>query len=615
MTDGKTFPAEVVQQIIAKTDGVPLFIEEMTKAILESGHLKEVAGHYTLTGSLSTLTIPTTLQDSLMARLDRLVSAKGIAQLAAVIGRQFAYELLQVVSQLDAMTLQRELGRLVEAELVYQRGLPPQSTYVFKHALIQDAAYESLLKSARQHYHQRIAQVLETQFPETTERQPELLAHHFTEAGLTEKAVHFWQKAGQRASERSAYVEAITHLRQGLTLLQALPETPARHQKELEMQVSLGPALITLKGYGASEVGQVHTRAQELCQHVGESPQTFRALWGLRAFYYLRAELSKTRELGVHLLHLAQRQDNTGLLIEAHRSVSTTAFHLGEFQFSRTHLLQVMELYAPHQHQSHTFLYGQDPGMVSLSYQAMNLWILGYPSQALQRSFAALDLHQKVSHAYSLAFALSLMSRVHQLRREEHLVQERIEASLALCAELGFKSFWAQGQLLRGWGSTMHGQVGEGIAQMEEGLAAYRSTGGVLTMPYWLTLLAGAYGTKGQSTVALEQLGEALTLTDTTGERWYEAEIYRLKGELLLQQASDDATEAESCFQHAIRIAQNQQAKSWELRAATSLARLWQQQGKRAEARQVLGDVYAWFTEGFDTPDLKDAKALLDELA
>jgi adenylate cyclase len=273
-----------------------------------------------------------------------------------------------------------------------------------------------------------------------------------------------------------------------------------------------------------------------------------------------------------------------------------------------------MELYDPYQHQSHTFLYGQDPGTVSLSYQAMNLWILGYPSQALQRSFEALDLHQKVSHAYSLAFALSIVSRVHQFRREEHLVQERIEASLALCAEHGFKHFWAQGQILRGWGLTMQRQVEEGIAQMEEGLAAYRATGGVLTMPYWLTLLAGAYGTKGRSTVALEQLGEALTMVDKTGERWCEPEIYRLKGVLLLQQSSDNQAGAEHCFRHAISIAQSQQAKSWELRAAISLAKLCQQQGKRQEAHDLLAPVYHWFTEGFDTADLKDARALLGEL-
>jgi len=592
-----------------------LFVEEMTKAILESGQLKALEDHYALTGSLRTLTIPATLQDSLMARLDRLVTAKAVAQYAAVIGRQFSYDLLHAVSQVDEAMLQHELGRLVEAEIVYQRGLPPQSTYMFKHALIQDAAYESLLKSTRQQQHQRIAQVLEAQFPETAETQPELLAHHYTEAGLNEQAVKYWDKAGQRAVASSAYAEAIMHLNQGLDLIKTLAVTLERHHQELEMQVSLGPAFIALKGYGASEVGHVYTRARELCQHVGESPQTFRALCGLRVFYFLRAELSKARELGVQLLHLAQRQDDTGLLVEAHRSLGTTAFNLGEFQFSRTHLLQVMELYDPHQHQFHTFLYSQDPGMVGLSYQAMNLWILGYPSQALQKMFEALALHQKVAHAISLAFTLSSATRLHRLRREEHLFQKRLEASLALCTEHGFKQFWATGQIHRGWGLTMQGQVEEGIAQMHQGLIALRATGAELGRPYWLMLLAEAHGIQGDPEEGLTLLTEALMLMDTTGERWYEPELYRLKGVLLVQQSSDNHAEAESSFHKAIAIAQSQQAKSWELRATTSLAKLWQQQGKRQEAYDLLAPVYGWFTEGFDTADLIDAKALLDELS
>src|SRR3989441_4927761 len=281
ITDGKTFPAEVLQQIIEKTDGVPLFVEEITKALLESGQLKAVDGHYELIGSLSTFAIPATLQDSLMARLDRLVTAKAVAQYAAVIGRQFSYELLQAVSQVDGAMLQHELDRLVEAEIVYRRGVAPHSTYTFKHALIQDAAYESLLKSTRQLYHQRIAQVLETQFPETAEAQPELVAHHYTEAGLTEKAVPYWHQAGQSAIERSAHVEAIAHLRQGLALLETLPETPQRLQRDVNMSSALGASLIATKGYGAPEVEQTYLRAHHLCQHLEEPQQLFPVLRGL----------------------------------------------------------------------------------------------------------------------------------------------------------------------------------------------------------------------------------------------------------------------------------------------------------------------------------------------
>jgi predicted ATPase len=317
MTDGKTLPQEVLAQIVEKTDGVPLFVEEITKAILESGHLKEVDGHYELTGSLSTFAIPATLQDSLMARLDRLVTAKGIAQIGATIGRQFSYVLLQAVAQLDASILQRELGRLVEAELLYQRGLPPQASYLFKHALIWDAAYESLLKSTRQQYHQRIAQVLETQFPETTETQPELLAYHYTEAGLTEKAIHYWHQAGQSAVQRSAHTEVIAHLRKGLALLETLPETPQRLQREVHMDIALGASLIATKGYGAPEVEQTYLRAQHLCQHLQEPQQLFPVLRGLWNHYTIRAEHQTAHALGEQLLTLAQQVQDSAMLVAA----------------------------------------------------------------------------------------------------------------------------------------------------------------------------------------------------------------------------------------------------------------------------------------------------------
>jgi class 3 adenylate cyclase/tetratricopeptide (TPR) repeat protein len=330
MTDGKTLPQEVLAQIVEKTDGVPLFVEELTKAILELGQLTTVDGHYALTGSFSTFTIPATLQDSLMARLDRLVTARAVAQYAAVIGRQFAYELLQAVSQLDEALLQHELGRLVEAEIVYQRGLPPQSTYMFKHALIRDSAYESLLKSTRQHYHQRIAQVLEAQFPETAEAEPELLAHHYTEAGLAQQAVGYWQRAGQRASERSAYLEAIAHLTKGLEVLTILPDTPERTQQELDLQLTLGPALMVTKGMTDPEVERVYTRAHALCQQVEETPQLFPALWGLWRFYTGRGELQTTRELGEQLLALAERGQDPMLLVQACHALGPTLFWLGE---------------------------------------------------------------------------------------------------------------------------------------------------------------------------------------------------------------------------------------------------------------------------------------------
>jgi class 3 adenylate cyclase/predicted ATPase len=615
MTNGKTFPAEMLQQISAKTDGVPLFVEEMTKAILESGQLKAVDGHYELTGSLSTFAIPTTLQDSLMARLDKLMTGKVIAQLGATIGRQFAYDLLSTVSQLDAATLQHELGRLVEAEIVYQRGVPPQSTYVFKHALIQDAAYESLLKSTRQQYHQRIAQVLESQFPETTETQPELVAHHCMEAGLTNQSVTYWYKAAQHAVERSAHVEAISHLRTGLALLQTLPETQERTQREVDMLIALGASLLATKGSGAPEVEQTYSRARQLCELLEDPQQLFPVLRGLWNYYLLRAELQTVQALGEQLLALAQQQaQDSAMLVAAHRALGTTLFWLGAVASAQTHFARGIVLYDAQQHRTSAVLHGEVAGVICHIHAAWALWYLGYPDQGLARSQEALLLAQQSAHPFSLSFVLSYIAQFHQFRREVRFTQEHAEAAISLATDQGFPQWKGVGALQRGWSLTHQGQVRDGVEQLTQGLRAYRATGAELARPYYLALLAEAHSIIGQSEAGLAVLTEALTLVDKTEERWYEPELHRLKGELLLQQNSDNQAEAENCFQQAISIAHSQQAKSLELRATTSLARLWQQ-GKRQEAYDLLAPIYGWFTEGFDTADLKEAKALLDELA
>ncbi len=614
MTDGKTFPAAVLQQIIEKTDGVPLFVEEITKAILESGQLTAIDGRYELIGSFSTFAIPATLHDSLMARLDRLVTAKGLAQLTAVIGRQFSYELLQAVSQLDAVMLQHELGRLVEAEIVYQRGLPPQATYSFKHALIQDAASASLLKSTRQHYHQRIAQVLESQFPEMVEAQPELLAHHYTEASLIEKAVHYWYHAGQKAIERSAHTETMTHLRQGLALLQRLPETPERLQHEVDIHISLGTSLCAAKGYAAPEVRETYTRARHLCQPLEDPQRLFPILRGLWHYYFGRVEYQTALTLGEQLLTLAQQVQNAAMLVAAHRALGSTLFFMGEPATAHTHFTQSIALYDVQQHRAFAFLHGEDAGVLCRVHGAWALWCLGYPEQGLTRIDEAVMLAQHLVHPYSLSSAFVGASEYHALRREGRAAQECAEIAIHLAKDQGFPFWMAVGALLRGWALAHQGQAQEGIAQIEQGLSALRATGAEIRRPRFLALLAEAYGTIGHQDKGLKELIEALTLADATGERVWEPELHRLKGALLLQQHADNQAEVEHCFQHAIRIAQNQQAKSWELRATTSLARLWQQQGKRQEAHDLLAPVYNWFTEGFDTADLKDAKALLHEL-
>jgi predicted ATPase len=590
-------------------------VEELTKALLESGHLQDVDGRYELTGTLPALAIPATLQDSLMARLDYLITAKGVAQLASIFGRQCSYALLHTLSHMPEADLQRELRRLVEAELLYQRGLPPHATYAFKHALIQDAAYQSLLKSTRQQYHQRIAQVLETQFPETAETQPELVAHHLTEAGLTEQSVTYWYKAGQRAIQRSAHVEAINHLRTGLALLQTLPETPERSRQELLLLIALGASLRATQSFAMPEIQATYTRARQLCQHIDNPQQLFPVLRGLHGYYNVRPELQTAYGLGEQLLALAQQVRDPAVLMMAHRALGLTLFWRGVPAAAHTHFVQVRALYDPQQHRPLVSLYGEDVGVYCHSQDAWTLWYLGYPDQGLAQSQEALALAQQLAHPYNLSFAFVCAAMFHQLRRDVRGTQERAEAALSVAQEQRFPFWMANSAILDGWARAHRGQTKAGMAQITHGLVTYRATGAEICRPYYLALLADAYGLMGQQDAGLELLKEALTLADTTGERWYDPELYRLQGALLLQQNSDHEAEAEPCFHHALEIARTQQAKSFELRTATSLARLWQQQGKRQEAYDLLAPVYHWFTEGFDTADLQDAKALLEELA
>jgi class 3 adenylate cyclase/predicted ATPase len=618
VTGGKPLPAEVVQQIVAKTDGVPLFVEELTKIVMESGLVREAGGRYELTGPLPPLAIPATLHDSLMARLDRLATVREVAQLGSTLGREFPYELIQAVSPVDEASLQQALGKLVEAEVLYQRGLPPQTRYVFKHALIQDAAYQSLLKSRRQQYHQQIAQVLEERFSETKENQPELLAHHYTEAGLVGQAISYWQKAGQRAIQRSANIEAIGHLTKGLELLKALPDTPERTQQELMLQSALGAPLTATKGYAAPEVENAYARALELCRQLGETPRLFSVLGGLMGFYVGRGELRTAHELGEQLLRLAQYVRNPTLFLWAHYLVGENLFYMGEVALAREHLAQGITFYDPQKHSP----YGgtHNPGVACLSHEALALWHLGYPDQALQKIHQALTLARELSHPLSLARALDLASWIHHFRREGQAAQEQAEATVTFCTEQGFPFYLAHGTILWGWALAEQGQEEEGIAQMQQGLAAYQATASELFRPYHLGLLAAAYGRMARIEEGLPMLAQALAFVDKTGERFSEAELYRLKGELTLQTKvqgpkSKVEEEAKECFHKAIEIAQRQSAKSWELRAVMSLARVWQKQDRKDEARQLLAEIYGWFTEGFDTKDLQEAKALLDELS
>ena len=430
-----------------------------------------------------------------------------------------------------------------------------------------------------------------------------------------EKAVQYWYQAGQRAAERSTHVEALGHLRQGLALLQTLPETLERTQREVDMLIGLGASLNVSKSSGAPEVAQTYSRARQLCHHLDNPPQLFPVLRGLWNYYYVRTDFRTAHALGKELLALAQQVQDSAMLVAAHRALGTTLFWMGAVTTAHTHFAQGIALYDLQQHRASAFLYGEDAGVICHIYTAWALWYFGYPEQGLTRSHEAVTLVQQVAHPLSLSFALCCAASFHQLRREVRCTQDRAEAAITLSKEQGFPVWMTFGSMLNGWALAHQGQTKEGIEQIHQGLIAMRAKGSELWRPYYLVLLAEAYGTIEQSEAGLTALTEALTLVDTTGERWYESEIYRLKGELLLQQSSSNQTEAESCFHQALDIARHQSAKALELRAAMSLTRLWQQQGKRAEARELLAPVYGWFTEGFDTADLQEAKALLDALA
>jgi class 3 adenylate cyclase/tetratricopeptide (TPR) repeat protein len=609
LTGGKRLPAEVVRQLVAKTDGVPLFVEELTKTVLEAGWLQEQEDHYELTGPLPTLAIPTTLQDALRARLDRLPDGKAVAQLGAVLGRTFSYELLRAVSPLDELALWRGLVQLVKAEVLYQRGMPPQATYMFKHALLQEAAYQSLLRSTRQQYHQRTAQVLAERFPDLAETQPELLAHHYTEASLNAQAVVYWQRAGQSAHGRAAFPEAMGHLTTGLEVLKTLPDTPARMQQELNLLLLLAEAVNYAKGQASSDFEHVYAQAYTLCQRLGDPPQLVRVLHGFRQVYGARGEFQRAREYGEQALALAQRRQDPALLADAHYALGVPLYNLGEITLARAHFEQGMPfadaLAQPRRSRV---------GVLYRTFVAVNLWYLGYPDQAVRRSHEALTLAQS-SNPYTWYWAQHMAGQLHRLRREVHVAYERFEAALALASEQGLVQWLPSCLHQCGWALAAQGQYEAGMAKMRQGIAALQTIGVKMGLPGLLVRLAEACGNSGQAEEGLRLLAEALAVMDNTGERILETELYRIKGMLLLQQTVPDAPQAEACFQQALAVARRQQTKSWELRAAISLSRLWQRQGKRDAARELLAPIYDWFTEGFDTADLQEAKALLEALS
>jgi tetratricopeptide (TPR) repeat protein len=486
---GKTLPMEVLQYIVTKTDGVPLYVEELTKMLLTSALLREEAEQYVLTGPLHTTAIPETLQDALMARLDQLTRAKEVAQLGVVLGREFPYEILHAIASQDEDTLQAGLAQLVAAELLYQRGRPPRARYVFKHALIQDAAYASLLKSTRQRVHQQIAQVFETRFPALVETQPELVAQHYTAAGCPELAVVYWQRAGQHASDRSAHLEAISHCTTGIALLTTPPKTPEHTQQAVALHLALGASMLMTRGHAAPEVEHAYTQARALCQQVGETPQMIPALLGLWRFSIGRPQLRMAHELGETLLRLAQRSHDPALAVVAHYALGATELFLGVLPAARQHLEAGLTLYTPDQRGAPAFRTGQDPGVACRIYAATTLSLLGYPDQALVRLREALALAHELSHPFSLAFARCSAAYVHQFRHDVSAVYEQAEAAVALSTAQAFPLWAARGMILRGWVHVMQGRDEEGMRQVRQGMAAWRATGTGLFLPYFCTVL------------------------------------------------------------------------------------------------------------------------------
>jgi predicted ATPase/class 3 adenylate cyclase len=610
---------EVLQEVIVKSDGVPLYVEELLQMMLESEWVGEPGGQYIRSASPATA-IPETLHDLLMARLDRLGAAREVAQLGAMLGREFSYELLRVVAPLEEAALQQRLEQLVAAEFLYQRGLPPQASYMFKHVLIQDAAYQSLLKSTRRQYHHRIASVLREQFPETCHTQPELLAYHYTQAGHALQAIPYWQHAGQCASERSAYMEAITHLTQGLALIGTLPDSAERFQYELSLRTTLGPVLMSLKGYGAPEVQDVYARARQLCYQIEDQPQYFPVLWGLYSFYLVRAEYPTAHELAQQCLLMAEHADDPALLLHAHLALGETLFWLGEVDTAHGHLTHSLRLYDAQQHRPHAFLYSNNPAVICQTYTALALWWRGDADQALAVMHGAVRLAQELAHPSSMAWSFVCLALLHSLRREIRAVQVQAEAVIALSAREGFPFWAAVGTILYGWAQVQQGRDGEGMLLMRQGLEAYEATGAELGRPYFLVLLADAYGQAGETEAGLQLLAEARLASERSGEQIAASEVYRLTGELLLRQSSplppakQPDAEAEVYMQRAFDMAVQQGAQLWQLRAAMSLSRLWQQRGKEDQAASLLADVYNGVREGLDTADLQECQALLAAL-
>jgi class 3 adenylate cyclase/predicted ATPase len=600
--------------VIERTEGNPFFIEEMVQALFDEGALVR-NGTVKVARSLSQLRLPPTVQGILASRIDRLpVEQKALLQTLAVIGRESPLGLIRKVADKAEPQLERMLADLRTAEFIYEQPVLTDAEYIFKHALTQEVAYNSLLIGRRKLLHERAGQALESMFAEQLDDHLGELAHHFSRSDNVSKAVEYLGRAGRQALQRSAHTAAIGSLKEAIDLLPRLPDGSERIQRELQVQLVLGPALSAVKGWSASEVERAYFRARELCQLLGDPPQLFPTLVGVWLVYYIRGESRKAYELAEQLMNRAQSGNDSTHLLLAHDTLGSTLFDMGKLLLAKEHKEAVIFLYDPARHGPLAARRSFDAKGYALSYLGMTLWILGYPDQALKRANEAVEFSQALSHPLSLAGAEFFLAVVQQYRHEARAAQKAAECAIALSAEQGFTFWLPVATILRGWAMAQQGLNEEGIAQMEEGLAASRATGAGTGRSHWLSLLAEACIESGRLNDGQSVLAEAQAFANGTEGHGYDAEIYRLKGELLLRQDHPNVAEAQNCFQRAVEVARKQSAKSFELRATMSLARLLAKKGRRDEARAMLAAIYNWFTEGFDTADLIDAKALLEEL-
>ncbi len=610
---GKALPTEIRNQILAKTEGVPLFVEELTKTVLESGLLIDSGDQYVLSGQLPSLAIPSTLRDSLMARLDRFAAVKEVAQIGACIGRIFQHRLLSAVTGYDDAQLEGILQQLEESELVFRRGVPPEASYTFKHALVQDTAYESLLKSRRQQIHAVIASELEVQFPEIAEAEPETLAHHYAAAGLPQQAVAFWLKAGQQALERSAHPEAIANLGKGLELVACLPDSQGRLRQEIKLQTALGVTMISTRGFASPEVLQAFSKARTLSEKLGDRDQLFVALCGEASYLLISGNLRAADELGLQCLELARASGDHALLLEAHHRQWATKFYMGDCAAAEHHLDHGIANYDRDRDHRLTYIYtGHDPGVCCRIYSAQMLWLRGYPDQALERCRDAVALAEEVSHPFTIAQALSNFTDLYLLRHEPDKARVTLGKTITLAKEFGLEREISEGRFQHGWALAEEGHMMEGIREMREGLAAITAMGVAAGLQHNLCVLAQACAECGSANEGIDLLEQGLSMTEA-GAKYRLPELFRTKGELLLRQNPNDGT-AERWFKRAVTRARDEGTKSLELRAALSLARLYYNRGSDEKARDLLAPVYAWFTEGLDTRDLVEAKELVDQL-